>query len=329
MVSSAVSAAHAPAEQSQHRKKALFLSGSVALCALLGVVAIVMGVTQNTASELAWAGAALCTLGYALFFGWLHMFSVARTHRFPAVLVVAEVVGLYDALFAVGVPSQQWPARGIAIVGVACALAYVLWYSRLDRGTSRIVRGQAMPEFEGNDLPAGIPVPSSRFLGTPTLFVFARGNWSALCVGQIREIAEWHPRILRNGARVVVVTPQPAQRTKALARRFEASLTFLVDEGARAARALGIVHESGVPAGVDAVFGRDTVFPTVIVTDAQGVVRYVDETHEDRARPRPEQFLAVLDQLAAERANAEMAAKAAAAAAAAPVAEPGPVPGGA
>lgn len=326
MVSTTMSAA--PVEQSQHRKKALFLSASIALCAVLGVVAIVMGTLQNTASELAWAGAALTTLGYVLFFGWLHMFGIARTRRFPAVLVVAELVGLYDALFAVGVPSQQWPARAIGVVGFACALAYVFWYSRLGRAGAKITRGQAMPDVEAKDL-VGNVVSSSTFVGAPTIYLFARGNWSALCVAQIRELAEWHPRIAKDGGRVVVVTPQPAKRTASLARRFDAPLVFLVDEGARAARALGLVHENGVPAIVDAMFGKDTVFPTVVVTDERGVVRYLDEPDEERARPKPEQFLTVLDEIAAavrsaaaaEAAAAEAAAAAAAAEAAAAAAE--------
>ncbi len=300
MVSTAVSAP--PVEQSLQRRKSLFLSASVVLCAALGVVAIVMGAMQNTASELAWAGAALCTLGYALFFGWLHMFGIARTGRFPAVLVVAQLVGMYDALFAVGVPSQQWPARAIAVVGFACAVAYLFWYSRLDRGTSRFARGQPMPDFEAKNV-AGETVSSSTF--APAIFVFARGNWSALCVAQIREIVEWYPRIAKNGAKVVVVTPQPAKRTTALARRFDAPLVFLVDEGARAARALGIAHDSGVPAGVDAMYGKDTVFPTVVVTDERGMVHYLDETDADRARPKPEQFLTVLDEIGASIAAAK------------------------
>lgn len=290
-----------------HRKKALYHTASVVLCTVLGIVAIVMGLRQNVASELAWAGAAVTTLGYAAFFGWLHMFSIARTRRFPAVLVVATLVGSYDAFFAVGVPAQQWPARAIAVVGLACTLAYLFWYSTLGRRPSRIVRGQVMPTFDAKDVHGATITSSTLAEGTPALFIFTRGNWSALCTAQVREIVEWLPRIARQGAKVVVVSPQPARRTAALARDLAApqgDVTFLVDEGAAAARALGILHENGVPAGVDAIFGRDTVFPTLVITDEHGVVRFVDETNEDRARPHPKRFLGILDELAAARAAA-------------------------
>ncbi len=46
-------------------------------------------------------------------------------------------------------------------------------------------------------------------------------------------------------------------------------------------------------------YESDTVFPTVIVLDAHGVVRWVDQTDNYRVRPKPDTFLPLLRQLKA------------------------------
>ncbi len=48
------------------------------------------------------------------------------------------------------------------------------------------------------------------------------------------------------------------------------------------------------------VFGYDsaTVFPTVIVLDAKGVVRWIDQTDNYRVRPEPDTFVPLLQRLA-------------------------------
>ena len=45
-------------------------------------------------------------------------------------------------------------------------------------------------------------------------------------------------------------------------------------------------------------YESDTVFPTVLVLDALGVIRWVDQTDNYRVRPEPDTFLPVLRSLA-------------------------------
>ena len=63
-------------------------------------------------------------------------------------------------------------------------------------------------------------------------------------------------------------------------------------------RVLGLLHEGGVPAGIPG-YRADTVFPTVVVTNADGVVVFCDQTDNYRVRPTPD---TVLEALAEARA---------------------------
>ncbi|MFQ5436081.1 MAG: hypothetical protein ACE5FD_14505, partial [Anaerolineae bacterium] len=73
---------------------------------------------------------------------------------------------------------------------------------------------------------------------------------------------------------------------------------FLVDPGNRAARQLGLAHENGLPMGFQVMgYDSETVFPTVIITDADGIIRFADLTNNYRIRPEPQTFLYVLDEL--------------------------------
>ncbi len=72
---------------------------------------------------------------------------------------------------------------------------------------------------------------------------------------------------------------------------------FLVDPKARAARQLGLVHEAGLPLGMQILgYDTDTVLPTAIITDASQRILWVHQTDNYRVRPEPETFLKVLDE---------------------------------
>jgi peroxiredoxin len=95
----------------------------------------------------------------------------------------------------------------------------------------------------------------------------------------------------------LLVSPQPHENTASLAERFEVPFLFLVDEGNRVARQLGIVAENGLPAGLEVLgYDSDTVMPTVVMTNAAGVIIFSDQTDNYRVRPEPDVFIRILDQ---------------------------------
>ena len=105
---------------------------------------------------------------------------------------------------------------------------YQSWYSRLDRSATRIEKGQPLPEFSALNLDEK-PVYSRDLLGKPALLMFYRGNWCPFCVVQVKELAAAY-RELGDRARIVLISPQPARKTRELAARAGAMM-YLSDEG--------------------------------------------------------------------------------------------------
>jgi hypothetical protein len=59
---------------------------------------------------------------------------------------------------------------------------------------------------------------------------------------------------------------------------------------------LQIKAENGLPMGLQALgYDSDTVMPTVVMTNDEGVIIFADLTDNYRVRPEPEDFLKVFD----------------------------------
>lgn len=242
-----------------------------------------------------WIGPLLVAGGFFGFMGWMMQSGAARTSaNLPGLLAIgAGGAALSVAGAARGATPAALPV-GYALAGFAGLLLYVFWYSRLGRQPSAALRvGATLPEFEVTD-ERGAAVSSLALRGSPVVWLFFRGNWCPLCMAQIRELADRYKQLEARGAVVALVSPQSHENTRALAQRFDVPFRFLVDSGGRAARALGIFHEAGVPIGIPG-YDADTVLPTAIVTDGEGRILLADQTDNYRVRPEPDTFLAVLD----------------------------------
>jgi peroxiredoxin len=243
-----------------------------------------------------WLGPLVAAAAFPTFMTWTIASDAARTgESLPTLLVVSSagvLVALAGAAFAPH--GEVVLPLGYALSSLGAQFLYVFWYSRFDRTPSRVLRvGDSLPELVLEDEEGGT-LSTKALLGHPAVLLFYRGNWCPLCMAQIRELAGEYRELAARGAKVLLVSPQPHEQTRALAARFDVPFLFLVDPGGRVARDLEIAHEAGVPLGIPG-YGRDTVFPTVIVVDAEGKILSLDETDNHRVRPEPSTFLTALD----------------------------------
>lgn len=247
-----------------------------------------------------WLAALAANLPFLVFMGWLMASGKARTSAsLPAVWVPAVAFGLLS-LTAVGIPgdSARWlvPFYG-AIVGAGGIVAYIFWYSRLGRGPSAQLQvGQEMPNVSFEDT-TGSTITTESLRGKPTIYLFYRGNWCPLCMAQIKEVSERYQALKRMGVQVALISPQSQDHTRELAARFDVDFLFLTDPGYLAAKQLGILHPDGLPKGMDKMLGydKDTVMPTVVITDAENRIIFADLTDNYRVRPDPDVFMSVLE----------------------------------
>lgn len=277
-----------------NRLKSIFVLVYPLLAALIAVTAAAALVVRGP--DPGWVGALVTALPFVgLYLRAITARKIARTSRHLPVLVAIALSGLALAAWDAWRAGDAGWALAAAAAGAIGFLLYDFWYSSLGRRVSdRLSVGQPLPDFSVEDT-AGQSVSARELLGQPTLFMFYRGNWCPFCMGQVREVAEQYKALSERGVRVALISPQPTELTERVAQMFDIPYRFLVDRDLQAARSLGIVHEHGVPAGpLVRQFGRDTVLPTVIITDADGKILFTDQTDNYRVRPDPRVFLRVL-----------------------------------
>ena len=286
--------------RSKNRLKAIFVSLYATAAALLSALSAWQLVQYQDMGELhlGWLGAGFANVPMALTFAWLlGLRREARTSAGLPIIRVLASVGI--ALTLVSVMQEQVGARDsliVAIAGLVGFLIYIKWYSVFENRQSEALEvGGPLPDFSLEDA-AGVTVSSKDFAGKPALFMFYRGNWCPLCMAQIKEIAARYREMAERGVEIVLISPQPHGHTASLAKKFDVPFRFMVDPGNKVAEALGIAAPGGLPLGME-VFGyeQDTVMPTVVITDSDGVILFADQTDNYRIRPEPDTFLKVLD----------------------------------
>lgn len=185
------------------------------------------------------------------------------------------------------------------IIGIVL-VAGVLWALR-DKFRGRRVPdqlkpGQPLPEFEAVD-EGGNPVRSSDLAGAPSILLFVRGSWCPFCSKQVANLTRVYKEITDSGTRLILITPKPLETTRRVAEFFEVDFKFWLDESLNIARHLGLVQEAGVPDDYRKAYGEDTVWPTSLVVDANGTIRYTELSRFIADRPNPEKLLGVVKKL--------------------------------
>ena len=275
------------------RLKSIFI-GLYPLVVMAVVIKSLMALGANPMQLVWWGALATSAPMMALFMRLMILKDVARTSKSLPVLSSLALVGFALALYA-------WAERGepelgfvFAATGFAGFMIYNFWYSNYGRTPSdRIVVGQPLPDFSVQEAD-GAQVPSASFTGQPALILFYRGNWCPLCMAQIDELAALHRDFEDLGIQIILISPQPPRFSAKLAKRHSLNFRFLADRDGAAARDLKLLVRNGLPLGLGLLgYATDTVYPTVIMTDAGGRVIFADQTDNYRVRPEPDTYLRI------------------------------------
>lgn len=177
----------------------------------------------------------------------------------------------------------------IGVIGLA-----VLAYRRLRQSVKPVPavlrRGQPLPDFYATD-ENGDPVRSTELHGRATVMLFVRGNWCPFCNSQVEDLTVHYKDIIDLGARLILMTPKPLETTRRVARFFEVEFDFWLDKDLTVTRQLGLLQESGVPSDHRKEYGDHTIWPTALVIDANGIIRYTELSKNIADRPDPETLL--------------------------------------
>ena len=182
----------------------------------------------------------------------------------------------------------------LILVAVAIAAAVLAWlFLRRNPGRpvpARLRRGQPLPDFSAED-EQGDPVRSTELHGAPAVLLFVRGSWCPFCNEQVENLTRYYKDIVDLGARLILVTPKPLETTRRVAEFFEVEFDFWLDADLNVARQLDLVQASGVPESHTKEYGDDTVWPATLVTDAAGIITFVELSKTLADRPDPQVLL--------------------------------------
>jgi len=223
-----------------------------------------------------WMGVFVLALPNFYLFVWMFMRRRARTSRNLHLLMATNLTGYALVMTDPGMESNPWPLvlGNLIFFG---SIAYIFWYSNLgERNSPELKEGEKLPVFQLKTL-ENENFSSEQFKGSAWLLIFYRGNWCPLCMTQIGEVAARYIDLDRFGVKV--------------------PMKFFVDADFKASTKLKLVHDHGVPFGLNWLgHGEDTVLPTVLMINKHGRIVYSDQTSNYRVRPEPEQFLEVARQ---------------------------------
>jgi len=178
----------------------------------------------------------------------------------------------------------------VAAIIVVASLLY-WFYGNAGRPIPAVLRrGQPLPDFRAVD-ESGDPVRSTELHGTAAVILFVRGSWCPFCSSQVENLTVHYKDIIDLGARLILVTPKPLQTTRRVAEFFEVEFDFWLDEDLSVVRQLGLLLESGVPHKYRTEYGEDTVRPTAIVVDRNGIICYTEISKFIADRPSSKTLL--------------------------------------
>ena len=186
----------------------------------------------------------------------------------------------------------------IAIAIVAVLLGGWLWIGKrsLRPVPPQLKPGSPLPDFHAVD-EQGDPVRSTALHGSPTVILFVRGNWCPFCSAQVKNLTKYYKDIIDLGAKLVLVTPKPLETTRRVAEFFEVEFDFWLDDSLAVTEQLGLLQNTGVPSDYNKEYGRDTIWPTTLIVDAAGIIRYTELSKHISDRPDPETLLRELKKM--------------------------------
>jgi len=156
--------------------------------------------------------------------------------------------------------------------------------------------GQPFPEFAATD-EEGRPVHSADLRGSPAVILFVRMNWCPFCSKQVEDLTSYYKDIVQLGAKLIFITPRPLETTRRVADIFDVKFDFWLDESLAITRQLGLLMVAGVPGEHQKEYGEDTVWPTAVVVDSGGTIRYTSLSRFIFDRPNPQQLLKELQKI--------------------------------
>jgi peroxiredoxin len=176
--------------------------------------------------------------------------------------------------------------------------------------TEAVAEGDTVPEADLVRPDGSATTLSSALGGRPAVLVFYRGAWCPYCNIALRTYQrDLLPALRDRGVELVAISPQTPEGSEQAVRNGGLGFTVLSDPANTLVRRLGIRTEPSAEAraahtelGFDVADSNadatgDIPFPTVLVIDADRVVRFADVHVDYTTRTEVPEILAAVERL--------------------------------
>ena len=105
------------------------------------------------------------------------------------------------------------------------------------------------------------------------------------------QLEDYYDRIAKAGVDLYAVSVDPPAASRRLKKRLDARFTFLSDPEGVLLDRLGIRHRGGRDDGAD------IAYPTAVLVDGDGVIRWIFQSSSYRERARAEEIFSAIEGL--------------------------------
>lgn len=284
----------------QNRWKSIYVTVYMSLIFLTSEILLwKLGRQYYLSRDIDWVlfGVLLVALPEALFMAYQMLLKGrARVHAQQPLITALTIFGLCIAVFSsVKSVTTYLPWLAWAALMTVGYFGYIWWVTKIKLPDNHLLKvGNLLPDFSLQDH-NNLRLYAEELKGTQSVIMFFRGNWCPFCVAQIEEVAKQYETLRRKGVKVILISSQPLEKSAALAERLKVPFAFLIDEKNELADEWGIASPKGLPFGFELLgYEKNVAAPTVLVTDADNRITFVDISGDYRIRPESLEFLNLL-----------------------------------
>lgn len=138
----------------------------------------------------------------------------------------------------------------------------------------------------------GRPFALSSLRGAPVLLKFFRGHWCPYCVAELRRWEELRPELDARGIRIVTVCADTAAQIRAGRGKHGLRATMIPDPDLALTDRYNLRNPKNFALKSGVIVPLP--IPTTILVDANGIVRWIDQSADYMRRSDPGQVLAAI-----------------------------------
>ena len=216
---------------------------------------------------------------------WLYLMQTVRIPADRTLFIAPSAVALRLGVLSLasGPSLSAGILAGVSAFGGA-VFVMLCAFSRQVRTRLPVEVGGAILDFCATD-DDGRAFDLASLRGRPLLLKFFRGHWCPYCVAELKRWNELEPELARHGIRIVTVCSDNAEQIRRGRTKHGLRATMLPDPDLTITDVYNLRNPKSFAPKPGVIIPLP--IPTTILVDAEGVVRWIDQSEDYMVRSEP------------------------------------------